>query len=235
MFGILFLRISLSAFAWLVLLGISGCPCFFRAFIHAPSIFLGMEFLLSWTVLPRHLQTHQAMKASTEGMFLNYFLTFLFAICCSFTCSQWYPRILLIAQWWNERSCFWLHSVRFQYLAPHSSVLSGVVRCTQYLMHYQHLCNWKRVWVSLVEMMLLLILASILVSSVRSGIRKAPRYLKEDVKWILFLLLFSIVSGISDLVHFFTWVRVEGKNIASVLDIWFGDPMCIWSPKWLRW
>ena len=49
--------------------------------------------------------------------------------------------------------------------------------------------------------------------------RKAPRYLKEDVKWILFLLVFSMMSGISDSVCFFAWVRVEGKNIASVLDL----------------
>jgi len=39
---------------------------------------------------------------------------------------------------------------------------------------------------------------------------------------------FSMISGISDSVCFFTWVRVEGKNIASVLDLWFGDPMCIY-------
>ena len=57
--------------------------------------------------------------------------------------------------------------------------------------------------------------------------RKAPRYLKEDVKWILFLLLFSMMSGISDSVCFFARVRVEGKNIASVLDLWFGAPTCI--------
>jgi len=58
-------------------------------------------------------------------------------------------------------------------------------------------------------------------------VRKAPRYLKEDVKWILFLLLFSMMSGISDSVCFFTRVRVEGENITSVLDLWFGAPTCI--------
>ena len=73
----------------------------------------------------------------------------------------------------------------------------------------------------------MLILDSILASTVRSGVRKVPRYLKEDVKWILFLLSFSIMLGISDLFCFLTQVRTEGKNIASVLDLWFGDPMGI--------
>ena len=44
----------------------------------------------------------------------------------------------------------------------------------------------------------LLILASISVSLVSSGVRMAPRYLKGVVKWMLCLPSFRRMSGMSD-------------------------------------
>ena len=41
---------------------------------------------------------------------------------------------------------------------------------------------------------------------------------------MLFLLSFNMMLGVSDSLCFFAWVRGEEKNIASVLDLCFGDP-----------